>query len=181
MTQKVRAVLHDGMAADAAVQELIEAHFDENAIGVSKADGQRHHERKLLYRNADKVGILVGGAAGAAAGLAVAALVVSGVLSVEWLAAFLDRGWLSGPFRGAVVGGCFGALWGGIASMGWWSQKAPVADDERGAFVVSVTTEDERAESARGVLARRGRVLPSVSPAAAPTPAPPASPAPRSG
>src|SRR5262245_57441864 len=152
MATKVRPVVvgvfEDRTQADAAVQDLKQAGFDDERVGyaIKTPDGGHVVDQKKLGRQGFAAGALLGGLAGAAA-----AIVIPGIGPV------LAGGALLSLLGGAAVGGATGGILGALAAMGIPEEEATRYEGEFQAGRILVTVRaDARSDEARAILSRHG-------------------------
>jgi uncharacterized membrane protein len=94
------------------------------------------------------IGAVVGGTAGLLAGL--------GLLAIPGLGPVVAAGWLASTAVGAAAGGATGGLVGALAEAGVSKEHAHVYSEavRRGGTLLSVRTDDSRAEKVRTILDR---------------------------
>lgn len=94
------------------------------------------------------LGAVVGGGAGLLAGL--------GLLAIPGIGPLVAAGWLASTAAGAVAGGAAGGIVGALVDSGVPEEHAHVYSEaiRRGGTLLSVKTDDDRAEKARSILDR---------------------------
>jgi hypothetical protein len=141
------AFYSDATHANAAVRELLDAHFSSEAISVLMTHDAEVEELPIKHKTFVPHGVALGAVLGAAAG----ALTMSGIGIVAtgplWLA-----------LQGAAAGGAAGTLGGALGGLGFWRDEVDFPTDafQDGAMLVGVVTNQERLEQARKVLAAAG-------------------------
>ena len=100
------------------------------------------------------IGAVVGGTAGLLAGL--------GLLAIPGLGPIVAAGWLASTAAGAAAGGATGGLVGALVDTGVPKEHAHVYSEavRRGGTLVSVKTDDSRAEQVRSILDRHQPIDP---------------------
>lgn len=127
--------------AAAAVQSLIDAHFDPEAISALMRVEHEVQEAMPTYKTGVGVGSALGAAVGAAGGIIGA---IGGFLA-------------AGPLLGAVAGSAAGYLVGALAGLGRWRDEIEVpAHTQEGMILVGVSTEEDNVALARDALAAAG-------------------------
>jgi hypothetical protein len=100
------------------------------------------------------IGAVVGGTAGLLAGL--------GLLAIPGLGPIVAAGWLASTAAGAAAGGATGGLVGALVDTGVPKEHAHVYSEavRRGGTLVSVKTDDTRAEQVQSILDRHQPIDP---------------------
>jgi hypothetical protein len=153
----VTGIFSDPRAAEAAVRELIEEHFDPDEISIVVSDREGAHEEPVEH----ETGVTVGGKAGAALGGVLGALgatlVATGVVAAPGLPV-LAAGPLLLALKAAVAGAAVGLEVGALAGLGFWKDEAHIHARAlaKGGIVVAVPAEHEHAEHARKVFRATG-------------------------
>jgi hypothetical protein len=148
------AFYSDATHANAAVRQLLDAHFSSEAISVLMTHDTDVEELPIKHKTFVPHGVALGAVLGAAAG----ALTMSGIGIVAtgplWLA-----------LQGAAAGGAVGTLGGALGGLGFWRDEVDFPTDafQDGAMLVGVVTNQERLEQARKVLAAAGAAETHVS------------------
>jgi len=148
------AFYSDAAHANAAVRELLEAHFTSDSISVLMTHDAEVEELPIKHKTFVPHGVALGAVLGAAAG----ALTLSGIGVVA-------TGPLLLALQGAAAGGAVGTLGGALGGLGFWRDEVDFPTDafQDGAMLVGVVTNEERLEEARKVLAEAGATETHVS------------------
>jgi len=157
MAHHVTGIFSDATAAERAVRELIETHFDPEDISIVVSDREGRHEEKVGHGTGVTTGGVAGAALGGLLGALGASLVATGVVSAPGFAVFAV-GPLLAALRGAVAGAAAGVGAGALAGLGFWKDEAHIHADalKKGGVIVAVPAEHEHAEHARTVFRKAG-------------------------
>ena len=153
MTHMVTATFSDPGAAERAVGELVNEHFNSEEISVVVSDRAGRHAEKMEFHTGIagelKTAVPIGGIAGA--------LVATGIVLTGG-AGLLAAGPLLAALQGAVAGSAIGYGFGALAGLDSWAEEVHVHADhlEKGGIVVGVPADHEHAEHARQVFAANG-------------------------
>lgn len=141
------AFFKDEPSAAKAVQNLINAGFDTEHVGVLMRGEKDAKELTLKHKTAIGPGLAIGGILGAAIGAA--ALPAAGLVAFGGAFAGLS---------GAAMGGATGTLMGTLGGLGFWKDEVafPKEAFERGDVMVGTLTSTERADNARAQLSAAG-------------------------
>lgn len=155
MAEHVTASFSDAKTAEAAVQELIDGHFEPEEISIVVADKAGSHEEWVEHDTGVAEGAAGGVAVGGLLGAFGAALAATGV--APGLALFATGPALA-ALQGAVVGAAAGLEIGALAGLGFWRDVAHIHADalKEGGIVVGVPAEHERADAARRIFTAAG-------------------------
>jgi hypothetical protein len=144
----VYAIFWDEEKARQAVEELANAHFSADEVGVllSKPDDDEVEEVPTDTETRIPVASAIGGALGAIGGALI--LTASG---------FMAAGPLLVALEGALAGGFTGSIAGALVGMGYWTEEIEAPDEEleEGAILVGASTH-ERVDDAREALESAG-------------------------
>jgi hypothetical protein len=114
----VFGIYNSSMAAERAVDRIIEAGFSNNDISVLLPDSQSSrefaHEKNTKAPEGTTTGVAAGGAIGGTLGL----LAGIGSLAIPGLGPFIAAGPIMGALAGLGVGGAVGGLVGALVGMG---------------------------------------------------------------
>lgn len=144
----------DDQAAAGAVQQLLNADFDSEHIGVLMLDGKGVTEVPVKHKTAVGTGIAVGGLLGATA----AAIALPGLGLIAFGGAFAH-------VAAAAAGGAAGSLLGSLGGLGIWSDEPNIPRQafERGDVLVGVLVPEDQAERAKSVLTQAGATQTALS------------------
>jgi len=153
----VTGIFSDAGAAEAAVRELVEEHFNPDEISVLVTDREGTHEEEVEFDTGVAEGATGGAALGGILGALGATLVATGVVAAPGLAVFAV-GPLLAALKGAVGGAAVGLEIGALGGLGFWKDEAHVHAQalNKGGIVVAVPGEHEHAEQARKVFSAAG-------------------------
>ena len=133
----VHGLYRDEEAAAAAVQALVDAHFNPDAISALMHGPGTADEARPQFKTSFARGAVLGAALGAVGGALIAA---SGLLA-------------AGPVLGVVAGTEVGAAAGALGGMGLWRDEVHFPKCfGQGMYLVGVMTEARSVERARGAL-----------------------------
>ena len=157
MGHHVTGIFTDSQAAERAVQELIENHFNPEEISIVVTDREGAHEEPVEHDTGVAEGAVTGVALGGLVGALGATLVATGVVVAPGLVVFAT-GPLLAALKGAVAGAAVGLEVGALAGLGFWKDEAHIHSEalEKGGIVVAVPAEHEHAEHARKVFTEAG-------------------------
>jgi hypothetical protein len=141
------AFFKDAEHAGNATDDLLEAHFPTESIGVLMVRGDEVEELPMRHKTFVPHGVALGALVGAAAG----AVTMSGI-------GILAAGPLLVALQGAAAGTAIGSLGGALGGLGFWRDEVNFPTDafESGAVLVGVVTNIERVDDARRVLELAG-------------------------
>lgn len=159
MTKTVISTFDSRDSAERAVSDLRSKGFDKDISVLSKGDHQGDDMNKGDKDASTTMGIgggsltrgtTTGGILGGAAGLAASA----GALAIPGIGPIVAAGPIAGLLSGAVTGGIAGGLidWGIPEDRGHYFEDRV----KQGSTLVSVRSDDKRANEAAGVLRRFG-------------------------
>lgn len=153
----VTGIFSEPAAAEGAVRELIEAHFNPEEVSIVVADREGTHEERVEHDTGVAEGVAGGVALGGLLGALGATLVATGILTAPGFAIFAT-GPLLAAFKGAVAGAAVGFEVGALAGLGFWKDEAHVHAEalKKGGIVVGVPAEHEHADHARAVFRKAG-------------------------
>jgi len=153
----VTGIFTDPRAAEAAVRELVDEHFEPDEISVVVTDREGTHEEEVEHDTGVAEGAVGGAALGGLLGAIGATLVATGIVAAPGLGVFA-AGPLLLALRGAVAGAAVGLDVGALAGLSFWKDEAHVHADalKKGGIVVALPAEHEHADHARGVLSAAG-------------------------
>ena len=149
----VTGVFSSPRAAERAVQELIDEHFDPDDVSILVTDKTGTHEEGAEHETGVAEGAVAGAALGGALGATGAVLVATGVIVGPGLG-LLAAGPLLAALKGAAAGAAAGLEAGAPAGLGFWKDEAHIHAEglKKGGVVVAVPAEHEHAEHARKVF-----------------------------
>jgi hypothetical protein len=153
----VTGIFSDAQAAERAVQDLIEEHFDPDEISIVATDRSGPHAEPVEHDTGTAEGAVAGVALGGLLGAVGGTLVATGVLAAPGLAV-LAAGPLVGALKGVVAGAAAGLEIGALAGLGFWKDEAHIHAEalEKGGVVVAVPADHAHAEHARAAFAAAG-------------------------
>jgi hypothetical protein len=153
----VTGIFSDARAAEAAVRELVEEHFNPDEISVLVTDREGTHEEEVEFDTGVAEGATGGAALGGILGALGATLVATGVVAAPGLSVFAV-GPLLAALKGAVGGAAVGYEIGALGGLGFWKDEAHIHAKalQKGGIVVAVPGEHEHAQHARKVFAASG-------------------------
>lgn len=153
----VTGIFSAAPAAEAAVRELVEEHFNPDEISVLVTDREGTHEEEVEFDTGVAEGATGGAALGGILGALGATLVATGVVAAPGLTVFAV-GPLLAALKGAVGGAAVGLEVGALAGLGFWKDEAHVHAQalKKGGIVVAVPGEHEHAAHARKVFSAAG-------------------------
>lgn len=163
MAKTVVGLFDDRVAAQNAVQELTAEGFrgDEVSLVSKKPDG-RGVEVEYVEEDGHKQieDMAKGAGTGAAIGAGAALLLSLTALSIPGIGPVLAAGPLAALIAGAGVGAAAGGLASGLKRLGVGDDDANTYAEglKRGGTLVTVNTDNERADAAVGVMRRVGAV-----------------------
>lgn len=124
-----------------AVQALLDAHFDSEAISALMIVAHEVDRSSPAYTAPIGRGAVLGGTLGA---IGASVLVLGGVV-------------VAGPVLAAFAGGAAGMLAGGYGGLGQWRETIDFSGHEDGTIIlVGVSTDPAHVDRARGALAVAG-------------------------
>jgi tetrahydromethanopterin S-methyltransferase subunit C len=152
-------IYKSAMAAERAVDALIQAGFSNNAISVLLPDAQGTkdfaHEKHTKAPEGTTTGVAAGGAVGGTLGL----LAGIGALAIPGVGPFIAAGPIMGALAGLGVGGAVGGLIGALVGMGIPEYEAKRYEGhlKEGGVLLSVHCDTaDQITRAKGVLATTG-------------------------
>src|SRR5471030_209634 len=147
------------MAAESAVDALVNAGFSNNAISVLLPDHQTTkdfaHEKHTKAPEGTTTGVAAGGVLGGTLGL----LAGIGALAIPGVGPFIAAGPIIGALAGLGAGGAVGGLIGALVGMGIPEYEAKRYDGRvrQGGILVSVHCDNaEGVGRAQGILRQTG-------------------------
>ncbi len=154
MTVAITHLYDDYSQAEAVIDELEGAGFTKDQISIIG----RRPQSDAADDEADgaATGAALGGVAGAGAGL----LASLGLIVLPGIGPLVAAGVLATTLAGAATGAVAGGLLGALVEYGISQEDAPVYAESmrRGATLVSVRAEDEKADRAEAIMQRHGPV-----------------------
>ena len=153
----VSGLFEDADHARKAVDQLLDASFRADEIGVLLSQKQGAAPVDVKHETGVSAGVVGGGALGGLLGAIGAVLVSVGVLPGVGLG-LAAAGPLTAAASGAVGGTTGGGLVGAIGGLGIWKERADLpAELEKGRVLISVpAADDDRKEAARAALEAAG-------------------------
>jgi hypothetical protein len=153
----VTGIFSDERAAEQAVVQLIDGHFNAEEISIVVSDRKGTHEEHVEYDTGVAEGATGGALLGGLLGALGATLIATGIVVAPGLPVFAT-GPLLAAFRGAVAGAAGGIGFGAVAGLGFWKDEAHIHAEalKRGGIVVGVPADHERADVAREIFKRAG-------------------------
>jgi len=153
----VTAIFSDPSAAEEAVRELVDEHFNPDEISIVVADREGTHEEAVEHDTGIAEGIAAGTAIGGLLGVLGATLVATGLVVAPRLG-IVATGPLLSAFRGAVAGGAVGYALGALTGLGFWKDEAHIHAEalKKGGIIVAVPADHEHADHARKVFSNAG-------------------------
>ena len=153
----VTGIFSSVSAAEQAVHELVEEHFNPDDVSILVTDKEGTHAEGTEFDTGVAEGAVSGAALGCLLGAAGTALATTGVIAGPGVA-LLATGPLLAALKGAVAGGAAGLGVGALAGLGFWTDEAHIHADglKKGGVVVAVPAEHEHAEHARRIFAEAG-------------------------
>lgn len=141
------AFFADADQASNAIDDLIEAHFPTDSVGVLMVRDNEVEELPMRHKTFMPHGVALGALVGAAAGAATMAgigLIATGPLLLA--------------LQGAAAGTAIGSLGGALGGLGFWRDEVNFPTDafNNGAVLVGVVANIERVDEARRVLTDAG-------------------------
>ena len=150
--------------ASAAVRDLEAAGFPQDGIAlIANRPNQESATEAMAERDGETgaatgagtgatIGTVIGGGAGLLAGI--------GALAIPGVGPVVAAGWLVATLTGAGVGAAAGGLLGALAQAGLGEEHASLYAESlrRGGSLVTVRTDDPRAQEAERILARHNPV-----------------------
>lgn len=163
MAKTVVGLFDDRMAAQNAVRELTAEGFrgDEVSLVSKKPDGRGVEVEYVEEDGREQIEDMAKGAGtGAAIGAGAALLLSLTALSVPGIGPVLAAGPLAALIAGAGVGAAAGGLVSGLTRLGVQDDEAQTYAEglKRGGTLVTVNTDNQRADAAVGVMRRVGAV-----------------------
>lgn len=163
MAKTVVGLFDDRAAAQNAVKELTAEGFrgDELSVVSKKPDGEGVEVEYVEEDGREQIEDMAKGAgAGAAIGAGAALLLSLTALTIPGIGPVLAAGPLAALIAGAGVGAAAGGLVKGLTRLGVEDDEANTYAEglKRGGTLVTVNTDNERAERAVGVMRRVGAV-----------------------
>ena len=157
MAHYVTGIFSDKKAAEHAVHELIESHFNPEEISILVTDREGTHEEEVEHDTGVAEGAAAGVGLGALLGAIGATLISTGIVAAPGLAIFA-AGPLLAALQGAVAGAAAGLEIGALAGLGYWDDEAHIHAEilEKGGVVVAVPAGHEHADHARKVFSGAG-------------------------
>ena len=155
MTVTITHIYDDYSSAENVVKELERAGFTSDQISVvgRRPAGEPGHE------NAEGAarGATVGGVAGAGAGL----LASVGLIAIPGIGPLVAAGVLATTLAGAATGAVAGGILGALVDYGISKEEAPVYAESirRGGTLVSVRTDETKADQAELIMQRRESIV----------------------
>lgn len=159
-------VFEDRTQAEKAIEELRQAGFGNEQIGLAVRSGDPTAPPPPVEEEGAVAGAAAGAVAGGTLGAVLGALTTAWVPGIGWVIA---GGLLAGALGGAALGAAAGGLMGAFATMGLTEEEARYYEDQvrAGHTVVSVRV-DGRYHDAADILRRHGAY--AVSTITYPTP-----------
>jgi hypothetical protein len=153
----VTGIFSDPKAAERAVRDLVDRHFEPEEISIVVSDREGSHEEPVEHETGIAEGIAGGVAVGGVLGALGATLVATGVVVAPGLALFAS-GPLLAAIQGAVAGAAAGYEVGALAGLGFWKDEAHIHAEalKENGIVVAVPADHEHAEHARAVFTEAG-------------------------
>src|SRR5918998_4902974 len=163
MAKTVVGLFDDRAAAENAVRELTAEGFRGDEVSlVSKKPGGKGVEVKYVEEDGHKQieDMAKGAGAGAAIGAGAALVLSLTALSIPGIGPVLAAGPIAALIAGAGVGAAAGGLVSGLKRLGIGDDDANTYAEglKRGGTLVTVNTDDQRADVAVGVMRRLGAV-----------------------
>jgi hypothetical protein len=160
-TQTVSAMFDDYAAASRAVDRLKAAGVPESEISLVGRDDTATSSSTTTTTDPDAgdntatgatLGAVVGGGAGLLAGL--------GMMAIPGLGPVVAAGWLASTLVGATAGGATGGIIGALTESGVPESEAHEYEEgiRRGGTLVTVRTDDARAQLAESILDDEGTI-----------------------
>lgn len=154
--EMVSGLFEDADHARKAVDQLLDASFRADEIGVLLSQKQGAAPVEVKHETGVGAGVVGGGALGGLLGAIGAVLVSVGVLPGVGLG-LAAAGPLTAAASGAVGGTTGGGLVGAIGGLGIWKERADLpAELEKGRVLISVPASEDRKEAARTALDAAG-------------------------
>jgi hypothetical protein len=153
MSHHVTGIFSEPQAAERAVQDLVDSHFEPDEISIVVSDREGTHEEEVEHDTGVAEGVATGTALGGALGALGGTLVATGIIAAPGLTVFAT-GPLLAAMKGALAGAAVGFDVGALAGLGFWKDEAHVHAEalKKGGIVVAVPAEHEHAEHARKVF-----------------------------
>jgi hypothetical protein len=157
MSHHVTGIFSDAEAAEQAVRDLIESHFNPEDISILVTDREGTHKEEVEHDTGVAEGATGGAAIGGVLGAIGGTLVATGVVAGPGVALFAT-GPLLAALQGAVAGAATGLGLGALGGLSYWKDETHIHADAlvRGGIIVAVPAEHEHAESARKAFAEAG-------------------------
>lgn len=140
MGHHVTGIFSEPQAAERAVRDLIDSHFNPEEISIVVADRMGRHEEKVEHDTGVAEGAVGGAALGGVLGALGATLVATGVIIVEPELAIFAAGPLVAALQGAAAGTAVGLEVGALAGLGFWKDEAHIHSEalQKGGIIVAV-------------------------------------------
>lgn len=153
----VTGIFSNARAAERAVSELVDSHFNADDVSIVVRDKTGSHEQGTEFDTGVAEGAATGAALGGVLGATGAALVATGVIAGPG-AVLMASGPLLAALTGAVAGAAAGLEVGALAGLGFWKDEAHIHAEglKKGGVVVAIPAEHEHAEQARKIFADCG-------------------------
>jgi hypothetical protein len=153
----VTGIFSDVAAAERAVHDLVEQHFNPDDVSILVSDARGTHQEGTKFDTGVAEGAVSGAALGGLLGATGAALAATGVLAGPG-AALLGTGPIVAALEGAVGGAAAGLEVGALTGLGFWTDEADIHADhlKRGGVVVAIPATHEHAAEARRIFAEAG-------------------------
>jgi hypothetical protein len=141
------AFFADADHASNAIDDVIEAHFPTDSVGVLMVRNDEVEELPMRHKTFVPHGVALGALVGAAAG----AVTMAGI-------GLVAAGPLLLAMQGAAAGTAIGSLGGALGGLGFWRDEVNFPTDafQNGAVLVGVVCNVERVDDARRVLMDAG-------------------------
>jgi hypothetical protein len=154
---QVTGIFSDADAAERAVRELIDDHFDPSEVSIVVTDREGAHEEAVEHDTGVAEGATGGAMVGGVIGSLGATLVATGIVAAPGIAVFAT-GPLLAAIKGAVAGAAVGLEFGALGGLGFWKDEAHIHTEalKKGGILVSVPAGHEHAEHARKVFRDSG-------------------------
>jgi len=164
MSRTVVGLFDDFAEAQNAVQDLVNSGFRRDDISVTANDAKGEHASLAKGHghdsHGDGSGVATGAGIGAALGGVAGLLVGIGALAIPGIGPVLAAGPLAAALAGAGIGAVTGGMIGALTDLGVPEEDAHTYAEgvRRGGALVTLTTDENRADDAAAILNRHGAV-----------------------